>query len=254
MLGRPEVAISDLPDGSVVYGNHIFLNMLPTVVVQPEYVHEDSTSSQRYTDRIRRLGVTTVEFRMDARSTTVAPKIPIRLIATNPTGYVLKVGTYVEVTDPVTGNTIFQTLTSEMADRYAAAAAAASAGDSKGQSSPGAATKSLSEFTVNVRYPVKKRRASVSETLMDLYSSVDSKGGALPKADIGGLHGKPSTVPYPLLTRIEKRRQTASALLIQFMCTTLLTFSSVLFLHSIARQPPPPGWALGSCRRACHPA
>ena len=88
---------------------------------------------------------------MDARSTKMAPKIPIRLIATNPTGYVLKVGTYVEVTDPSTGKTIFQTLTTEMADRYAAAAAVAStAGEGKEENSHGATTKSLSEFTVNV--------------------------------------------------------------------------------------------------------
>jgi acetyl-CoA carboxylase/biotin carboxylase 1 len=200
-LDALEVAISDLKPGSIVYGNHIFLNMLPAVVVRPEYVQQVCFQlSQRYADRIRQLGVTTVEFRMDVRSNSNenAPKIPVRLIASNPTGYVLKVETYVEITDPKTGGITFNVMTPEMTAKYEKFTESKAAMSPTSSSAPSKMRKMVS----GGHY----RMGSVDGNFIGSKFAEEWMQGAL------------ITTPYPVSNPIEKNRQTASRITDTIYC------------------------------------
>ncbi|KAI9917476.1 hypothetical protein PsorP6_012533 [Peronosclerospora sorghi] len=50
----------------------------------------------RYAERLEQLGVTIVELKIIARFNSETPAIPVRLVAENPTGYVVRVQAYVE--------------------------------------------------------------------------------------------------------------------------------------------------------------
>jgi acetyl-CoA carboxylase / biotin carboxylase 1 len=90
--------------------NHIFLHALPKVRVTNEYVEKIMPELySRYKDRLRVLRVASVELRMrvtNEKGKTVA----MRVIVSDPTGYSLRVETYAEVKDTVTGNMVFAAL------------------------------------------------------------------------------------------------------------------------------------------------
>ena len=100
--------------GASQFGNnHVFLSVLPEAVVDPQYIEAViRILASRYGKMLRRLNVTQVEFRINARFTPESPKIPVRLIACNPTGFVLRVESYVEARDPnsASGSAIFTSI------------------------------------------------------------------------------------------------------------------------------------------------
>ena len=92
--------------------NSIFLNLLVEVVVDVDYIEAViRLLAKRYSDKIRRLHVATVEFTL-----TTKPAIDsltthaYRFYCSNPTGYVLNIDIYQERRDPHSGKIVFKYL------------------------------------------------------------------------------------------------------------------------------------------------
>lgn len=111
--------------------NHIFLNFVPTVIMDPSkvsvrrsmrslvsYSYLLNTSSfsyclqieqsvrsmvMRYGSRLWRLRVLQAELKINIRLTPTGEAIPVRLFLTNESGYYLDISLYEEVTDPGSG-------------------------------------------------------------------------------------------------------------------------------------------------------
>ncbi|KAK9507907.1 hypothetical protein O3M35_007669 [Rhynocoris fuscipes] len=84
--------------------NHIFLNFVPTVIMDPAKIEESVTSMvMRYGPRLWKLRVLQAELRMTIRPTPNSPTTNIRLCLANDSGYLLEIYTYREVVDPKTG-------------------------------------------------------------------------------------------------------------------------------------------------------
>jgi acetyl-CoA carboxylase / biotin carboxylase 1 len=113
-LDALEVATADLSNPSEIYGNHVFLNCVESILIRPEYF-EDIIGSvyRRYYDRIRRLRVSQVEFRLLARVDEFSPIVPIRLLVADPTGYTPIVEMYAETKDAGTKKMILTSLPSK---------------------------------------------------------------------------------------------------------------------------------------------
>ncbi|POI25980.1 hypothetical protein CIB84_010269 [Bambusicola thoracicus] len=89
--------------------NHIFLNFVPTVVMDPSKIEESVRAMvMRYGSRLWKLRVLQAEVKINIRLTPTATAIPIRLFLTNESGYYLDISLYKEVRDPSTGNIMFQ--------------------------------------------------------------------------------------------------------------------------------------------------
>ncbi|KFP09193.1 Acetyl-CoA carboxylase 2, partial [Egretta garzetta] len=89
--------------------NHIFLNFVPTVVMDPSKIEESVRSMvMRYGSRLWKLRVLQAEAKINIRLTPAATAIPIRLFLTNESGYYLDISLYKEVKDPGTGSIMFQ--------------------------------------------------------------------------------------------------------------------------------------------------
>ncbi|KAF4112774.1 hypothetical protein G5714_005319 [Onychostoma macrolepis] len=89
--------------------NHIFLNFVPTVIMDPSKIEESVRSMvMRYGSRLWKLRVLQAELKINIRLTTNGDVIPIRLFLTNESGYYLDISLYKEVTDPSTGQIMFQ--------------------------------------------------------------------------------------------------------------------------------------------------
>ncbi|NXJ91407.1 ACACB carboxylase, partial [Corythaixoides concolor] len=85
--------------------NHIFLNFVPTVVMDPSKIEESVRSMvMRYGSRLWKLRVLQAEVKINIRLTPTATAIPIRLFLTNESGYYLDISLYKEVRDPGTGS------------------------------------------------------------------------------------------------------------------------------------------------------
>uniref|UniRef100_A0A2K6GW75 acetyl-CoA carboxylase n=1 Tax=Propithecus coquereli TaxID=379532 RepID=A0A2K6GW75_PROCO len=85
--------------------NHIFLNFVPTVIMDPSKIEESVRSMvMRYGSRLWKLRVLQAEVKINIRQTTTASAVPIRLFITNESGYYLDISLYKEVTDPRSGN------------------------------------------------------------------------------------------------------------------------------------------------------
>ncbi|NXJ60581.1 ACACB carboxylase, partial [Rostratula benghalensis] len=85
--------------------NHIFLNFVPTVVMDPSKIEESVRSMvMRYGSRLWKLRVLQAEVKINIRLTPTATAIPIRLFLTNESGYYLDISLYKEVRDPSTGS------------------------------------------------------------------------------------------------------------------------------------------------------
>ncbi|XP_043827164.1 acetyl-CoA carboxylase 2 isoform X2 [Dromiciops gliroides] len=88
--------------------NHIFLNFVPTVIMDPSKIEESVRSMvMRYGSRLWKLRVLQAEVKINIRMTPTGTAIPIRLFLTNESGYYLDISLYKEVTDPRSGNIMF---------------------------------------------------------------------------------------------------------------------------------------------------
>ncbi|XP_075575891.1 acetyl-CoA carboxylase 1 isoform X2 [Pelecanus crispus] len=88
--------------------NHIFLNFVPTVIMDPSKIEESVRSMvMRYGSRLWKLRVLQAELKINIRLTPTGKAIPIRLFLTNESGYYLDISLYKEVTDSRTGQVRF---------------------------------------------------------------------------------------------------------------------------------------------------
>ncbi|XP_069082674.1 acetyl-CoA carboxylase 1 isoform X4 [Pleurodeles waltl] len=89
--------------------NHIFLNFVPTVIMDPSKIEESVRSMvMRYGSRLWKLRVLQAELKINIRLTPTGKQIPIRLFLTNESGYYLDISLYKEVTDSRTAQIMFQ--------------------------------------------------------------------------------------------------------------------------------------------------
>ncbi|XP_033978244.1 acetyl-CoA carboxylase isoform X1 [Trematomus bernacchii] len=89
--------------------NHIFLNFVPTVIMDPSKIEESVRSMvMRYGSRLWKLRVLQAELKINIRLTTTGEAIPVRLFLTNESGYYLDISLYNEVTNPSSGQIMFQ--------------------------------------------------------------------------------------------------------------------------------------------------
>ncbi|XP_058834759.1 acetyl-CoA carboxylase isoform X2 [Topomyia yanbarensis] len=97
-----EVAFSH-PQAKRTDCNHIFLNFVPTVIMDPAKIEESVTKMvMRYGPRLWKLRVLQAELKMVIRQTTQSPTTSVRLCIANDSGYFLDIAMYTEVTDPET--------------------------------------------------------------------------------------------------------------------------------------------------------
>ncbi|CAD7077022.1 unnamed protein product [Hermetia illucens] len=102
-----EVAFSH-PQAKRTDCNHIFLNFVPTVIMDPAKIEESVTKMiMRYGARLWKLRVLQAELKMVIRQSPQAPTQAIRLCISNDSGYFLDITMYTEITDPETGTIKF---------------------------------------------------------------------------------------------------------------------------------------------------
>lgn len=98
-----EVAFSH-PHAKRTDCNHIFLNFVPTVIMDPAKIEESVTKMiMRYGPRLWKLRVLQAELKMLIRQSPQAPTQAVRLCIANDSGYFLDISMYTEYTDPVNG-------------------------------------------------------------------------------------------------------------------------------------------------------
>lgn len=84
--------------------NHIFLNFVPSVIMDPAKIEESVTRMvMRYGPRLWKLRVLQAELKMVIRQAPQAPPQAVRLCIANDSGYFLDIAMYTEVTDKETG-------------------------------------------------------------------------------------------------------------------------------------------------------
>ncbi|KAM3610281.1 uncharacterized protein V6R79_001760 [Siganus canaliculatus] len=89
--------------------NHIFLNFVPTVIMDPSKIEQSVRSMvMRYGSRLWKLRVLQAELKINIRLTPTGNAIPVRLFLTNESGYYLDISLYEEVTDPSSGQIMFK--------------------------------------------------------------------------------------------------------------------------------------------------
>ncbi|XP_078663986.1 acetyl-CoA carboxylase-like isoform X7 [Branchiostoma floridae x Branchiostoma belcheri] len=89
--------------------NHIFLNFVPTVIMDPTKIEENVRSMvMRYGHRLWKVRVTQAEIKINIRLNHTSPPVPIRLFLNNESGYYLDISLYKEVVNPRTGQIMFQ--------------------------------------------------------------------------------------------------------------------------------------------------
>ncbi|XP_055343612.1 acetyl-CoA carboxylase-like [Paramacrobiotus metropolitanus] len=83
--------------------NHIFLNFVPTVIMDPNKIEESARGMiMRYGSRLWKLRVLEAELKINIRLSANDDSIPIRLSVANESGYYLDLHLYKEVRDPRT--------------------------------------------------------------------------------------------------------------------------------------------------------
>ncbi|XP_051888522.1 acetyl-CoA carboxylase 2 isoform X1 [Pristis pectinata] len=88
--------------------NHIFLNFVPTVIMDPMKIEKSVHDMvMRYGSRLWKLRVMQAELKINIRLTPTGKAIPIRLLLTNESGYYLDMSLYKEVTNARTGQIMF---------------------------------------------------------------------------------------------------------------------------------------------------
>ncbi|XP_078582269.1 acetyl-CoA carboxylase-like [Branchiostoma floridae x Branchiostoma japonicum] len=89
--------------------NHIFLNFVPTVIMDPTKIEENVRSMvMRYGHRLWKVRVTQAEIKINIRLNHNSNPVPIRLFLNNESGYYLDISLYKEVVNPRTGQIMFQ--------------------------------------------------------------------------------------------------------------------------------------------------
>ncbi|XP_028270703.1 acetyl-CoA carboxylase 2 isoform X5 [Parambassis ranga] len=89
--------------------NHIFLNFVPTVIMDPSKIEESVRSMvMRYGSRLWKLRVLQAELKINIRLTPTGNTVPIRLFLTNESGYYLDISLYKEVIDLSSGQIMFR--------------------------------------------------------------------------------------------------------------------------------------------------
>ncbi|XP_034397419.1 acetyl-CoA carboxylase isoform X2 [Cyclopterus lumpus] len=89
--------------------NHIFLNFVPTVIMDPSKIEESVRSMvMRYGSRLWKLRVLQAELKINIRLTPTGNAIPVRLFLTNESGYYLDISLYKEVTNLSSGQIMFK--------------------------------------------------------------------------------------------------------------------------------------------------
>lgn len=99
-----EVTIAEKAHDRRTDCNHIFLNFLPSVIMDPAKLEESVTEViERYGQRLLKLRVLQAEVKMVIRQTTQSPTQTLRLCISNDSGYCLNIVTYKEITDRDSG-------------------------------------------------------------------------------------------------------------------------------------------------------
>jgi len=197
-LNALEVAVGDsMRDKAAPVGNtHIFMNMLPVALVQQEYISQViKVLAKRYAARLRRLRVSHVEFKIVAAYPPGSSPVPLRLISSSPTGYVLRVNTYVEAASPSGGTPVFMSV-EQHSSSYASAPAVTSPA-----AAPAAAGRMLLPPVPGSSLDAAIRRAGLSDPPT---ASAVAVGGEL--------DGRPVTEPYPIASEFEGKRALAAAM------------------------------------------
>src|SRR5690349_4691584 len=89
--------------------NHIFLNFVPKVTMDPAKIAENVKNMvMRYGPRLWKLRVLQAELRMTIRTTPNGKCTPFRLFLANESGYYLDMHLYKEVRDHATGQMKFE--------------------------------------------------------------------------------------------------------------------------------------------------
>ncbi|XP_012280846.1 acetyl-CoA carboxylase isoform X2 [Orussus abietinus] len=97
--------------------NHIFLNFVPTVIMDPVRIEESVTSMVlRYGPRLWKLRVRQAEIKMTIRPAPGKPTSNLRLCIANDSGYSIDLHLYTEATDPKTGVIRFESYPSPTND------------------------------------------------------------------------------------------------------------------------------------------
>lgn len=98
-----EIAFSH-PQAKKTDCNHIFLNFVPNVIMDPGKIEESVRNMVlRYGPRLWKLRVLQAELKMTVRMTPNSKTMPIRLCLANESGYYLNINLYKEVNDPQSG-------------------------------------------------------------------------------------------------------------------------------------------------------
>mmetsp|Transcript_4903 Transcript_4903/g.18418 ORF Transcript_4903/g.18418 Transcript_4903/m.18418 type:complete len:2238 (-) Transcript_4903:55-6768(-) len=97
-LKHLELAMADTQNYKPTYGNHIFVNVLPPVVVNAELVNDMMKEFQTmYAKRLMRLRISEVELKVNVKTRPDDTEtVPLHIFATNKTGYHLVIEIYQE--------------------------------------------------------------------------------------------------------------------------------------------------------------
>ncbi|KAF0697377.1 Aste57867_11929 [Aphanomyces stellatus] len=96
-LNALELAMGSVKSDLPIKNNHVYMNVVPEAVVDPQYLEAViRILASRYAARLDQLKVSQVELKISAKFNDNAYSIPVRLVAANPTGFVLRVESYVE--------------------------------------------------------------------------------------------------------------------------------------------------------------
>ena len=117
-LDELEIAFSH-PSASSTDGNHIFLNFVPCVTMDPLNIGRDINDIiNKYASRLLKLQVKCAEIRCIIRKTPSDTPMPFRLCI-EVSGVVLNINMYQEVSDPVTGVIKFASLSQSKSEKGA---------------------------------------------------------------------------------------------------------------------------------------
>lgn len=113
-LDALEIAFEENDKASKTDGNHLFLNFVPTVTIDPPAL--ESTIRRlvlRYASRLMRLRVNQAELRFNLRPQPHAAHMPMRVHLTNECGFLLEIFLYKELFDAKLGSVVFHSIYAE---------------------------------------------------------------------------------------------------------------------------------------------
>ena len=228
-IGERALADTSNPVGN----NHIFLNVVPVASITPEFVEMVIQKLARlYAKKLRHLRVSTVEFKISLQSQPGGPCTPVRLVASNPTGYVLRVDQYAEVPVALStkGESVFRLIGSTRSGAARPGAHTGGSGSSGGRGgreadddfSPGLGLGAPGTGMLAAVGAVPS--AGVGRPLGGVPPSVGGATGPLSAAAVAAAaasttttaeyenwDGKPTTAPYPDESIFESKRALAAA-------------------------------------------